>query len=300
MMALAFSGSRAQRHGALLVAVSAAAFGALPIFARLAYDAGVDLYGILVLRFAIGAAVLALVAVARGARWPRGWTLLAVLAMGALGYTGQSFLYFSALKHADASLVALLLYSFPFIVAVLAAVFLGERLDAARIAALVLASAGMAMTVGGGTGQPLGIALGLGAALVYAVYIVIGTRVLRDVEPIAASSLICAAAAFSYGLIAAGRTFAGAAPDWPVTGGGWLPVIALALVSTVLAIAAFFAGLRRLGATLTSVLSTLEPVVSVALAAAVLAERISPLQAFGGAIVIGTAIWLALRPPPRA
>jgi drug/metabolite transporter (DMT)-like permease len=37
----------------------------------------------------------------------------------------------------------------------------------------------------------------------------------------------------------------------------------------------------------------------VALAAAVLAERISPLQAFGGAIVIGTAIWLALRPPPR-
>ena len=81
------SGSRAQVQGAALVAASAVAFGALPIFARLAYAAGVDLYGVLVPRFAVGAAVLAAIALARGARWPRGRTLAAVLAMGALGYT---------------------------------------------------------------------------------------------------------------------------------------------------------------------------------------------------------------------
>jgi len=294
------SGAGRQRRGALLVAASAAAFGALPILARLAYAAGVDLYGVLVPRFALGAAVLGLIALASGTRWPRGRALLAVLAMGALGYTGQSFLYFSALKHADASLVALLLYSFPFIVALLAAAFLGERLDAARIGALVLASAGLAMTIGGGRGTALGVALGLGAALVYAGYIVVGTRVLRDVDPVAASSLICAAAAVSYGLLAGASALAGARPSWPATAGGWLPVIALSLVSTALAIATFFAGLRLLGATLTSVLSTLEPVVSVTAAALVLGERIGLMQALGGAIVIGTAIWLALRAPPRA
>jgi len=280
------------------VAASAAAFGALPIFARLAYAAGVDLYGLLVARFAVAAAVLALLAAGRRVRWPRGRVLAAVLAMGALGYTGQSFLYFSALNHADASLVALLLYSFPFIVAVLAALFLGERLDGARIAALLVASGGLLLTIGGGRGTPLGIALGLGAAAVYAVYIVAGSRVLRDVEPIAASSLICAAAAFSYAAIAAGRGMAGWPAQWPSTAAAWVPVLALALVSTVVAIAAFFAGLRRLGATLTSVLSTLEPVVSVGLAAAVLGERVGALQALGGAVVIGTAIWLALRPAP--
>lgn len=272
----------------------------MPIFARLAYAAGVSLHGLLVPRFAVGAVVLALIALARGVRWPRGRTLLAVLAMGAIGYTGQSFLYFSALKHADASLVALLLYSFPFIVALLAATFLGERLDAARIAALVVASAGLALTIGGGAGTALGIALALGAALVYAVYIVVGSRVLRDVDPIAASSVICAAAAASYGVLAAASALAGVGPDWPAGAEGWLPVIALALVSTALAIAAFFAGLRLLGATLTSVLSTLEPVVSVTLAAAVLGERVGALQAVGGAIVICTAIWLALRPAPAA
>jgi len=294
------SGSREQLQGALLVAASAAAFGALPIFARLAYAAGVDLYGVLVPRFAFGAAVLALIALARGARWPGGRALLAVLSMGALGYTGQSFLYFSALKHADASLVALLLYSFPFIVAVLAAAFLSERLDAARIGALLLASAGLAMTIGGGRGTPLGIALGLGAALVYSVYIVVGTRVLRDVDPLAASSLICAGAAASYGLLAGASAMAGDAPRFPATAGGWLPVVSLALVSTALAIATFFAGLRRLGATLTSVISTLEPVVSVTAAAVVLGERVSALQALGGTIVIGTAVWLALRPAKAA
>ncbi len=271
----------------------------MPIFARLAYAAGVDLYGLLAARFAVAAAVLVLIAFSRGARWPRGRTLPGVLAMGALGYTGQAFLYFSALNHADASLVALLLYSFPFVVAVLAAVFLGERLDGVLIVALLVASGGLVLTIGGGQGTPLGIALGLGAALVYSVYIVVGSRVLRDADPIATSSLVCVAAAASYGLIAAGRSVAGVGPNWPALAAGWQPVLALAVISTVLPIATFFAGLRRLGATLTSVLSTLEPVVSVILAAVVLGERIGLVQAAGGAIVIGMAIWLALRPAPR-
>jgi drug/metabolite transporter (DMT)-like permease len=291
--------SPSQLQGAALVATSAAAFGALPIFARLAYAQGVDLLGILVPRFAIGGATLALLAVVRGLRWPRGRTLVAALAMGGVGYTGQSFLYFTALKHADASLVALLLYSFPFIVAVLAVVFLHERLDLARVAALVAAAFGLVLTIGGGQGSPPGIALGLGAAVVYAVYIIVGSIVLRDVDPITSSCVICVAAAVSYGAIAFGRGLSGAPTQWPGDAQAWLPVAALALISTVLAIGAFFAGLQRLGPTATSVLSTLEPVVSVALAALVLGERIGVFQLFGGGVIIGTAIRLALRPAPR-
>jgi drug/metabolite transporter (DMT)-like permease len=128
------------------------------------------------------------------------------------------------------------------------------------------------------------------------VYIVVGTRVLRNVDPLAGAAVICAGAAASSGLLAGASAMAGDAPRFPASAAGWLPVIALALVSTALAIATFFAGLRRLGATLTSVISTLEPVVSVSLAAVVLGERVSALQGLGGAIVIGTAIWLALRP----
>ena len=291
--------SPAQLRGAILVATSAAAFGALPIFARLAYAQGVDLYGILVPRFAIGAALLAMIAIVRGLHWPRGSTLAGTPALGGVGYTGQSFLYFSALQHADASLVALLLYSFPFIVAVLAVVFLKERLSAARVAALVAAAVGLVLTIGGGRGTSLGIALGLGAALVYAVYIVVGSRILREVDPIVSSCLICLAAAVSYGFIAFGRGLAGAPVQWPATVQAWLPVAALAIIGTVLAIGAFFAGLQLLGPTPTSVLSTLEPVVSVTLAAVVLGERVGALQLLGGAVIVGTAVWLALQPAAR-
>ncbi|MFZ5539813.1 MAG: DMT family transporter [Pseudomonadota bacterium] len=286
--------TRDRARGALAVALSAAAFGAMPIFARQAYAASVDLTGILVPRFAVAALVLALVAWRSGARRPTRRQTLALAALGGIGYVAQSFLYFTALKHASAGLVALLLYAFPFVVAVLAAIFLNERLTARRVAALLVASGGLALTIGGGQGSALGVALGLGAALVYAVYIVAGTRVMREVDPLAASSVVCAAAAASYTLVALARGALGLPAQLPHDAAGWLSVGAIALVSTVVAIAAFFYGLQRLGASLTSVLSTLEPVVSVLLAALVLGEAVTPAQALGGALVIATAIWLAL------
>ncbi|WP_186022013.1 DMT family transporter, partial [Burkholderia gladioli] len=105
--------SSAALQGAFYVALSAAAFGAMAIFGRYAYAAGVDVLGLLIVRFAIGAAVLAAIARNRRVAWPRGRALAPLVAMGALGYVGQSFCYFSALQHAQASLVALLLYLYP-------------------------------------------------------------------------------------------------------------------------------------------------------------------------------------------
>jgi drug/metabolite transporter (DMT)-like permease len=286
--------ARGRTLGALMVALSAAAFGAMPIFARQAYAAGVDLTGILVPRFGLAAVLLALLAWRSRARWPPRRHVFALVALGGIGYVTQSFFYFTALQHASAGLVALLLYAFPFIVAVLAAILLHERLGPRRIAALLVASAGLALTIGGGEGSALGVALGLGAAIVYAVYIVAGTRVTREVDPLVAASIVCAAATVSYSVLALGRAALGTPVQLPHDAIGWLNVGAIAFVSTVVAIAAFFFGLKRLGASMTSVLSTLEPVVSVLLAAIVLGEAVTPMQAFGGLLVIATAIWLAL------
>lgn len=278
----------------MLVVLSAAAFGAMPIFARQAYAAGVDLTGILVPRFGLAALALAFVAWRSGARRPTRGQTLTLVALGGIGYVTQSFLYFTALQHASAGLVALLLYAFPFVVAVLAAIFLGERLTARRVVMLTVASSGLVLTIGGGQGSALGVALALGAALVYSVYIVAGTRVMRAVDPLAAASVVCAAAAVSFSAFALGRAALGLPVRFPHDAGGWINVGAIVFVSTVVAITAFFVGLKRLGASLSSVLSTLEPVVSVALGAIVLGETVTSMQAFGGALVIGTAIWLAL------
>jgi drug/metabolite transporter (DMT)-like permease len=56
--------------------------------------------------------------------------------------------------------------------------------------------------------------------------------------------------------------------------------------------AAFFAGLQRLGAARTSMLSTLEPIVTVALAVLLLGEALSVAQCLGGALILGAVLWL--------
>lgn len=60
----------------------------------------------------------------------------------------------------------------------------------------------------------------------------------------------------------------------------------MALIGTVVAVTTFFAALALLGPSDTAVISTVEPVVSVAVAGLVLGERLSPLQAAGGAVVL--------------
>ena len=282
--------------GVLLVAVSAASFGAMAIFARLAYDGGADITAVLFLRFAIAAPCMAVLHTARGLAWPRGRLLAGLAAMGGIGYVGQSLSYFTALTMASASLVALLLYAYPAIVTVLSVVLLGTRLAPVRIAALVLALAGTALIVGSEiSGRPLGVCLGMTAAVIYAVYILVGARLTPAAGAIPSSAVIMTAAAVVYAVIVAVQR-----PSFPTTAGSWAAVVAIALVSTVVAIATFFAGMERLGATDASTLSTLEPVVTVALAWAVLDESLSAAQLAGAVLVLVAVVVLARAPAAPA
>ncbi|WP_286880180.1 DMT family transporter, partial [Cupriavidus sp. UBA2526] len=102
------------------------------------------------------------------------------------------------------------------------------------------------------------------------------------VNAIATTTVICTAAALQ-------------PPQFLASAGGWLALVAIALVSTVLAILTFFAGLQRLGASKASMLSTLEPVVTVVLAAVLLGEHIGPTQAVGGGLILAGVLWLTRR-----
>ena len=83
------------------------------------------------------------------------------------------------------------------------------------------------------------------------------------------------------------------APQLPGAWWGWAATVAIAVVCTVVAILAFFAGLKRIGPARAAIASTLEPVVTVVLAWAVLGESLSAMQLLGGALVLGAAARLA-------
>ena len=280
--------------GIAYVVASATAFGAMAIFARYAYADGVDTATLLALRFVIAGAFLIGTCAIAGVAWPRGRDLATLVALGAVGYAAQAASFFTALTLAPAGLVALLLYVNPAIVALLAAWRGHDRLGPRTLAALAIALTGTALTVGpalaGGSGgtHPAGIALGVLAALVYAVYIVVSTDVAARVDPLAMSTVVIASAAVPFAALALAR-----GPSFPASAAGGAAVLAIALVSTVAAITWFFAGLKRIGPTRASTLSTVEPAVTVALAAIFLGERIAPMQMAGGALILAAVVLLA-------
>lgn len=269
--------------------LSAACFGAMAIFGKYAYDEGVELGDLLLLRFAIAAALLLAVAHATGAlRGLSRRSIMAGLAMGGIGYATQSGLFFGALERMDASLLVLILYAYPALVMVGAVALGRERATGRRIVALLVASAGTALVLGGaasGSLDGVGTAMGFGAALAYSVYILTGDRIGPRIPPLALSALVCTGAAGTFSVASAAQ--GGPELDFGATGWGW--VTAIAVISTVAAILLFFAGMARVGPSAASILSTLEPVVTVCLAAAAFNESLGAVQLAGAALVLSAA-----------
>jgi drug/metabolite transporter (DMT)-like permease len=298
--------------GPVLCLASAACFGAMAVFGKLAYAAGVAPGTLLVLRFTLAAVLLAAVLALRpqlravrgrpaaGPRRRPGRLVPTALGLGAFGYATQATLYFSALERIDASLVALVLYTYPALVTV-AAVLLGrERLTPARATAVVVASGGTLLVLLGAGGVRfdwLGGALAFGSAVTYTGYILVSDTVVHRLSPALLSAYVMAGAAVSTAV----RAAAGGGVDLGFRPAGWLWVGCIAVVSTVAAVLAFFAGMRRTGASTAAILSTFEPVVTAALAALALGEVLTPVQLLGGVLVLCSAGVVQLRPrTPRA
>jgi drug/metabolite transporter (DMT)-like permease len=294
------AGAAYKATGIAFVVASAAAFGAMAILARIAYASGVDTSTLLALRFAIAAAAMLALAFARRTPRPIGSTLAALVLLGALGYGGQAFSFFTALTLAPAGVVALLLYLHPALVALLSAALLHERLTTLKRVALAVALAGTVLTVAPALGVPAdtqpgvaaGIAFAVAAAVFYSLYIIAGAWLGRRVSALSMSTVVIASAAAVFVTAAILR-----GPQWPQTTAGWLAVVAIALVSTVGAITLYFAGLARVGPTRAATLSTIEPVVTVTLAALVLGEAIAPAQLAGGVLILAAVALIAREQP---
>ena len=276
-------------RGVLYIVISASAFGAMAILARFAAEGGAEVSAVLFLRFLLAGAFMAGFMYFTRRRRPRGRQLAALFGMGGVGYVGQSLCFFTALNYASAGMVALLLYLHPFIVTLLAAMLFGHRLGGVRICCVLLAIGGTALTIGGDLhSQPLGIVLGIASALIYSGYLLVGSRVLDTEDPLSAATVVMLSAALVLAVVVLVNR-----PAFPGTVASWLSVIGIALLSTVVAMGFLFAGMRLLGPADAATLSTLEPVVTFALAALLLSESISTQQLFGVAVVIAAVVWLA-------
>ncbi|MBN1921908.1 MAG: EamA family transporter [Anaerolineae bacterium] len=275
--------------GVALIILSAAAFGTLPILGRYAYADGMDALTILFIRFSLAAALMVFWLIIRHERLPRGAALWKLAGMGGLGYVGQAFAFFTALRYASAGLVSLLLYLYPVFVTLLAVLLLHEPFTRIKAGALLIALIGTTLTVGPLQGQALGIALAIAAAVIYSAYIIIGANVLRETSSLQSSTVIFAAAGTS-----AGALMLINGPQFPTTTRGWITILAMVLVATLIAIVTFLAGLKRIGPTNAAMLSTLEPGITVLLASWLLHETLRPISLLGGGLILAAVLLLTI------
>jgi drug/metabolite transporter (DMT)-like permease len=287
------------KTGVLFCLASAAAFGAMAVLGKLAYAEGATVGTLLATRFALAAAVLWLLLACTGRL--RALRSLSrrdasiAFALGAVCYSAQAGAAFAALERVDASVLWLLIYTYPVMVTVAAIALRREPASRRTAVALALASTGLVLVLAGaasGALDPLGTALGLAAALLCSAYILISTGVAGRVDPLVLATLLCTGAALTLTL---GGLAGGDLNPGGVSAAGFACLGGLAVVSTVGALALFFAGLRRVGPTAASILSTVEPVVTVVLAFLAFGESLGPAQLAGAALVLAAV--LAVRAP---
>jgi drug/metabolite transporter (DMT)-like permease len=201
-----------------------------------------------------------------------------------LVFVGNAAAYFQALTTVPAALVSLLLYTYPVIVTLLAALLGLEALRVRSLLAALLVVAGSALTVGLGTlaHVPRGAWLALVCAVVYASYIVLGSRFAANVPTEMAARHVVQVCALAF----AGWGAATGQLVWPRTFTLWALLLGIAVFSTVVALRAFLAGLARVGPARAAVLSSFEIVVTLVLATLFLGETVSLRQWCGGALIL--------------
>ena len=280
------------RKGILITALSAAGFGAMPVIAQFAYSYGSNVTTLLFLRFSIASFIFLLILKLSNTTYDISKEdTIRLIFLGAAGYGLLSSLYFFGISLIPASLSGFLLYSYPAIVTLLA--FLGqeEPLYRENFISLIVAIIGLAMVLGPvfTTINLLGVGSILAAAFVYAIYILASNRVLKRVNWLPGSTVVTISAAFFF-LITG--SFRGNLHLNQISTEIMLSGIGLAIFSTIVAVAGFYLGISLIGPSRASIVSSVEPLVTVVLSALFFAERLTFTQFFGGLLIILSIIIL--------
>lgn len=283
----------AQLVGAFLVSVSAVGFGVMPILALYAYAGGANVASLLVLRFSLTSMALFACIAGQGTKVQlTRRQLLSLAVLGGVLYALQANLYLHAVRFVSPALAALVLYTYPVLVALLSFVIDREVIQASTALAILLCFAGVAMIVGvsGAQANLTGILLALGAAATYSCYIVVSNRVIKQLPPLVTSAFVALFAALSL-LVTGAATHA---LQFSFSAQAWLAILGVTLFSTIMAMLTFFAGLERIGSTRAAIISAFEPLVTTGFSALLFHERLTALQAAGGlAVLLGAILVIA-------
>lgn len=292
--------------GSFMVLLAAAGFSAKAVLVKLAYaySPRLDAVTLMSLRMSLSLPFFVLAAMWSHRNGGYGrltrYDLTAVIGLGVLGFYLAGYLDFTGLRYITAGLERLILFLYPTLVVFLSALLHRRPMGRRERTALVLSYVGIAVVVDGhvATGAPhllLGSALVFGAAVAFALYILISEHMVRRLGSVRLTAYVmsaaCLATAVHFGLSHHPSALV-LPPEVYAVG------LIMAVFSTVLPAFLLSAGMRRIGAGATSIISSIGPVITLGLAYLLLGEPLTPGQCAGTALVIGGVI-IAGRTPRR-
>lgn len=205
-------------------------------------------------------------------------------------------LLFEAYKYTTVSLATLSYYFAPVIVTLVCPILFKEKLTGKQLLCFGMSTLGLVMITGigdVGSGRNLtGILFGLGAAVFYAVVILLN-KFIKGVEGIHRTFLQFLSAIvvlFPYVMLTGGMTLG------KLTGIGWVNLLIIGFIHTGLTYCMYFSALKELPGQRAAILSYIDPLVAVVISVTLLGESMTLWQAVGGILILGFTLWNELSP----
>jgi len=292
--------ARERLHGVLAVAAAASTWGTLGLFAKILYAQGVSFESLVAVRASVGwLAVIGFLLATKEARSLRvaRRDLAFLVPLGLVGIGFFYLLYFYTVRESTVGTAAILLYSAPAFVVILARLFLKEPLNAAKVFALLLTVGGIFLVVGAYAPANLEVSpkillTGLLSGLTYGLYAIFGRPLAGHLSP---AVILSYALAFGSALL-----IVAALPTLDtlirLPAGSYLLLLMLSVVHTALAFALYTFGIRHLGAGRAAIVATIEPVVAGILGVTLLNEELTALKALGALLVLAGAVLAQVGP----
>lgn len=201
-------------------------------------------------------------------------------------------LLFEAYKYTTISTATLSYYFAPVLVTIACPLLFKEHLTAKQIVCFVMSTLGLVLIIGfekssGGENHLFGILLGLGAAMFYAMVILLN-KFIKNVEGIQRTFLQFLSAIvilLPYVLLSGGMNLEGLCTK------GWIYLLIVGFLHTGITYCMYFSSIKELKGQEVAILSYLDPVVAVVISIAVLGEKMSLGQLVGGVFILGFTLW---------
>ena len=284
---------------------SAVAFASAIVFATgitlvaAIYRDGANVHAVNLTRVLTLASVMAItLAIARmsPALPPR--TALRCVLIGVL-FCAEIYGLLSSVKYIPVGLAMLIMYTYPLMIAVVGWLTGAESFTLDRLFAILAAFAGLALALHAPHADIdwRGVAWAVFTAVVFSAVLIVSGRTMRGVDRRILMLYLTSTAVVIVGVV----SLALVPLEWPRTDHGWT-LLAVSTGLYVLATTLLFTAVKMIGPMRTAIIDNSAPVWAIALGALLLGERLSAVQLFGGALVIGAVllVQLSLRVPVRA